>query len=86
MNIIADHLCPHLNSNTENLFKGAYIGMKDKDGALLFEGDRVQFYDNDQNVICTIVYVPEWAMFCLKWDDGNCNKNPLNPEKYTKVI
>lgn len=69
-----------------DLFKGAYIGMKDKDGAMLFEGDRVQFHYKGQLVICTIVYVPEWAMFCLQWNDGYCNKFPMNPEKYIKII
>lgn len=67
------------------LFKGAYIGMKDMDGALLFEGDRVQFYYKGQSVICKIIYVPEWAMFCLLWDDGYRNKFPMNPKKYRKV-
>lgn len=74
------------SSKSENLFKGAYIGMKDKEGALLFEGDCVQFYYKGQDVTCQIIYVPEWAMFCLKWDDGYRNKSPMNPEKYKKVI
>lgn len=73
-------------SNTDNLFKDAYIGMKDKEGTLLFEGDRVQFYYKGQYVICQIIYVSEWAMFCLLWDDGYRNKFPMNPEKYKKVL
>ena len=69
------------------LFKGQFIGMFDKNGKPIHEGDSVRFYYNGDFVICTVIYVPEWAMFCLQWSDGYKNKFPMNPEKYqvTKV-
>ena len=70
---------------TSHLFKGAFIGMYDQDGNMLHEGDRVRFYHKGQFVICRIIYVTEWAMFCLQWPDGYRNKWPINPEKYQLV-
>ena len=32
-----------------------------------------------------VIYVPDWAMFCLQWPDGYKNKFPMNPEKYPVV-
>ncbi len=70
----------------KNLFKEEFIGMFDKNGSPLHEGDRVKLYYRGEMVICTIVYVPDWAMFCLQWPDGYKNKWPMNPEKYEKKL
>jgi hypothetical protein len=67
------------------LFKGQFIGMVDMDGIPIHEGDSVQVYYKGELVICKVIYVPEWAMFCLQWPDGYKNKFPMNPEKY-KVV
>ena len=67
------------------LFKGQFIGMTDMDGKPLHESDSVQFYYKGETVTCKIIYVPEWAMFCLQWPDGYKNKFPMNPEKYQVV-
>ena len=66
------------------LFKGQFIGMYDKNGEPLHEGDVIKFYYKGEWVTCKIVYAPDWAMFCLKWSDGYANKYPLNPERYEK--
>ena len=64
------------------LFKGQFTGMFDMNGKPIHEGDSVRFYYNGGCVICKIIYVPDWAMFCLQWSDGYKNKFPMNPEKY----
>ena len=74
------------DENSSNLFKGAYFGMKDKDGNDLHEGDFVRFYFKGEFVMCRIIYEAEWGMFCLLWPDGYKNKYPLNPDKYERVI
>ena len=65
-------------------FKGQFIGMYDKNRKPIHEGDSVRFYHKGEWVTCKIVYVPDWAMFCLKWPDGYVNKYPLSPERYEK--
>ncbi len=69
-------------NQSPHLFKGQFIGMHDKNGRPIHEGDTVSFYYKGNMATCVIVYVPEWAMFCLQWPDGYKNKFPLNPEKY----
>jgi hypothetical protein len=71
--------------NLNDLFKGQFIGMFDKNGAPIHEGELVQFYYKGEFVTCKVIYVPEWAMFCLQWPDGYKNKFPMNPEKYQVV-
>lgn len=68
--------------NAEGLFKGQFIGMLDKNGVPIHEGDSVRFYHRGDTVVCKVIYIPEWAMFCLQWPDGYINKFPMNPEKY----
>jgi hypothetical protein len=67
------------------LFKGEFIGMFDKNGKPIHEGDSVQFYHQGEFVVCKVIYVPDWAMFCLQWPDGYRNKFPMNPERYEIV-
>ena len=71
--------------NATELFKGHFIGMFDMNGKPIHEGDSVRFYYQGEFVICKVVYVPEWAMFCLQWSDGYRNKFPMNPDKYQIV-
>lgn len=71
--------------NLTNLFKGQFIGMTDRNGKSIREGDSVRFYYKGETVVCKVIYVPEWAMFCLQWPDGYKNKFPMNPEKYEVV-
>jgi hypothetical protein len=71
--------------NLTQLFKGEFIGMVDKDGKPIYEGDSVRFYYNGDFVTCKVIYVPDWAMFCLQWPDGYKNKFPMNPENYQVV-
>jgi hypothetical protein len=71
--------------STADLFKGEFIGMYDKNSKPIHEGDTVQFYYKGELVTCKVVYVPEWAMFCLQWKDGYKNKFPMNPERYEVV-
>ena len=71
--------------DTSQLFKGQFIGMFDKDGKPIHEGNFVEFYYKGEMVICKVIYVAEWAMFCLQWPDGYKNKFPMNPEKYQVV-
>ena len=71
--------------DNDSLFKGVYFGMHDSEGKPIHEGDSVQFYYKGETVTCTVIYVPEWAMFCLRWPDGYTNKFPMNPEKYRVV-
>lgn len=71
--------------DSNELFKGQFIGMVDRNGKPIHEGDSVQFYYKGKNVICKIIYVPEWGMFCLQWPDGYKNKFPMNPEKFQVV-
>lgn len=59
-------------------FKNAFIGLSDKNGKPIHEGNSVRLYYKGEYVICKIIYKPEWAMFCLKWPDGYENKFPLN--------
>jgi len=66
-------------------FKGEFIGMFDMNGKPIHEGDSVQLYYKGEFVICKIIYVPDWAMFCLQWQDGYKNKFPMDPEKYQVV-
>jgi len=68
-----------------DLFKNQFIGMHDKNGNQLREGDRVRLYHNGEFVICKIIYSLEWAMFCLQWPDGYKNKWPMNPDRYEKI-
>jgi hypothetical protein len=71
--------------NLTQLFKGQFIGMVDKEGKPIYEGDSVRFYYNGEFVTCQVIYVPDWAMFCLQWPDGYKNKFPMNPENYQVV-
>ena len=71
--------------NLAELFKGEFTGMFDMDGKPIHEGDSVQFYYRGEFVICKIIYVSDWAMFCLQWADGYKNKYPMDPEKYQVV-
>ena len=68
------------------MFEGQYIGMLDKNGNKLHNGDRVRFYYKGETVTCKIIYEPEWAMFCLQWSDGYKNKFFLTPDKYERVF
>ncbi|MEJ1239728.1 hypothetical protein WBG78_16445 [Chryseolinea sp. T2] len=68
-----------------DLFKGQFIGMYDVNGNALHEGDSVRLYYKGEFPICKIVYVPEWAMFCLQWPDGYQNKFPMNAERYERI-
>ena len=70
----------------KELFAGEFIGMYDKNNNPIHEGCNVKLYYKGQFVTCKVVYVPEWAMFCLLWPDGYKNKFPLNPEKYEVII
>lgn len=70
---------------SHRLFEGEFVGMHDREGNPIREGDLVELYHRGLMVICRVVYVPEWAMFCLQWPDGYRNKFPMNPEKY-KVL
>lgn len=74
------------SGNSSALFQAAYVGMKDKNGNDLYEGDLVRFYHKGEFVTCRIIYEPDWGMFCLLWPDGYKNKHPLNPDKYERVI
>ena len=69
-------------SGSSNLFKRQFIGMHDMNGKPIQEGDSVRLYHKGEFIVCQVVYVPEWAMFCLQWPDGYKNKFPMNPEKY----
>jgi len=71
--------------NLANLFKGQFTGMSDINGKPIHEGDSVQLYYKGEFVICKIIYVPDWAMFCLQWPDGYKNKFPMDPEKFQVV-
>jgi hypothetical protein len=71
--------------NTSDLFKGQFIGMFDKKGTPIHEGASVKLYHMGADVICKIVYVPDWAMFCLQWSDGYKNKFPMSPENFEVV-
>lgn len=89
---ISSQLCGDFNTfhamskaNTQGLFKGQFIGMNDMNEKPIHEGDSVQFYYKGKSVVCQVVYVPEWAMFCLEWADGDKNKFPMNPEKYEVI-
>ena len=73
------------STDLKNLFKGQFIGMFDKNGSPIHEGDSVQFYYKGETVTCKVVYVAEWAMFCLQWPDGYRNKFPMIPEKYEVI-
>ncbi|MBI1770625.1 MAG: hypothetical protein HYR67_19830 [Bacteroidetes bacterium] len=73
------------NRETTDLFKNQFIGIYDKNGNQLHEGDNVRLYHNGSFVICKIVYSTEWAMFCLQWPDGYKNKWPMNPDRYEKI-
>jgi hypothetical protein len=67
------------------MFKGQFIGMHDKQGQPLHEGDYVTFYHKGEDVACQIVYATDLAAFCLKWKDGYINKFFLTPDKYLKI-
>ncbi|HXD92856.1 MAG TPA: hypothetical protein VNX01_06550 [Bacteroidia bacterium] len=67
------------------MFNGQFIGMVDKQGNQLHEGDYVTFYHKGEDVVCQIVYVSDLAAFCLKWKDGYINKFFLTPDKYLKI-
>lgn len=71
--------------NSKELFKGQFIGMFDMNGKPIHEGSSIQLYHKGQFVICKVIYVSDWAMFCLQWPDGYINKFPLNPDKYQVV-
>lgn len=73
------------NQDLTGLFKGQFIGMYDKKGTALHEGDKVSFYYKSDLITCKIIYAPEWGMFCLQWSDGYKNKFPMNPERYEKI-
>ena len=67
------------------MFEGQFIGMLDKNGNKLHEGNYVTFYHKGETVMCQIIYEPEWGLFCLKWSDGYKNKFFLTPDKYERV-
>jgi hypothetical protein len=69
----------------DKLFKGRFIGMMDRNGKPIHDSDSVRFYYKGEIVVCKVVYVAEWAMFCLQWPDGYKNKFPMNPEKYEGI-
>lgn len=69
----------------KKLFSGEFIGMYDKNNDPIHEGHQVKLYYKGEVVTCKIVYVSDWAMFCLEWPDGYRNKFPMNPEKYEIV-
>jgi hypothetical protein len=79
-----------------DLFKGAFIGMHDKNSKPIHEGNSVQFIYIDPELTidpkykgelttCKVIYNPEWAMFCLLWTNGYMNKYPMNPSKYEVI-
>jgi hypothetical protein len=71
--------------NFFEFFKGQFIGMFDMNGKPIHEGDSVELYYKGEFVTCKIIYVPDWAMFCLQWPDGYKNKFPMDPEKFQVV-
>ena len=73
------------SKDLSDLFKGQFTGMYDMDRLPIHEGDQVQFYRKGETIVCKVIYVPQWAMFCLEWPDGYRNKFPMNPEKYQVV-
>jgi len=63
------------------MFENQYIGIDDKNGFPIHNGDEIILYYKGDFVKCCIVYVPEWGMFAVKWSDGYINKWPINNEK-----
>jgi hypothetical protein len=67
------------------MFDKAFIGLNDSKGNPIHNGDHVILYYKGELVNCTIVYVPDSAMFCVQWPDGYINKWPINASKLTVV-
>ena len=65
------------------MFESEYIGMQDKHGERLHNGDKVLVPYKGKFEPCTIVY--NKGMFCLMWQDGYINHYPLNTERYKKI-
>ncbi len=74
-----------MSKDLKRLFKEQFVGMFDMNGNPIHESDSVKFYYKGSYVVCKVIYVSEWAMFCLQWPDGYKNKFPMNPEKYQVV-
>lgn len=67
------------------MFENQYIGIQDKNGFDIHNGDEIIVYHKGDFVKCCIVYVPEWGMFAVKWPDGYINKWPIHNEKIEVV-
>lgn len=59
-----------LNENTRSLSPGVYVGIKYKDGDLIYEGDIV--HHGDPNITYTVIWMKEWGRFGTKQNGSRC--------------
>lgn len=66
-----------LNENTHSAPHHAYVGIQDKDGNPLYEGDIVHY--GDPNITYTVIWIEKWGRFGTKQNKSYCCLQDLKP-------
>jgi hypothetical protein len=68
-----------------SLFSKAFIGMYDKNGKPIHEGNHVKLYYKGEYVICQVIYDTKHGAFFIKWPDGYVNQYFITGNSYEVV-
>jgi uncharacterized phage protein (TIGR01671 family) len=62
--------------NLDNIIISEYIGIKDKDGNDVFEGDAIRHFNGNENPIIIVTYEEQYAGYNISYELVECVISP----------